>query len=381
MIGFKCAQRLPALLLAVLSLVLAACTARAPASPTVAPTAAAAAKPAAAQAPSGAPTSAPAAASSGNINPSTYFAGKTITIVAGSSAGGGTDTINRLVARHLGNFIPGKPNLIVQNVDGAGGVIALNQVATAKPDGLTFNGAVSQALLYGQIQGLPQARFDLSKLTWVGSAFRDTNVLWVRSDTPYTDLESIRSSGKAPRLGAQSATHPSVVLPKLVTAITGINFNVVVGYPGSPEIFLDVERGDLDGRFSSLGSLPTERPDWIKSGYVRLLLYTGEERAEDYPDLPAVKEIVPAEKQSLLPLIFGPQAISRAMAGPPGIPPEIAQIVQTAYADMAKDPEFLADVGKTGFDTGYLSPSDIQDSVQKLLQDESMKSTLKQILS
>jgi tripartite-type tricarboxylate transporter receptor subunit TctC len=243
-----------------------------------------------------------------------------------------------------------------------------------------FNGAVSQALLYGQIQGLPQARFDLSKLTWVGSAFRDTNVLWVRSETPYTDLESIRSASKPPRLGAQSATHPSVVLPKLVTAITGINFNVVVGYPGSPEIFLDVERGDLDGRFSSLGSLPTERPDWIKSGYVRLLLYTGEERAEDYPDLPTIKEIVPPDKQSLLPLIYGPQAISRAMAGPPGIPPEIAQVVQTAYADMSKDPEFLADVAKTGFDTGYLSPSDIQDSVQKLLQDENMKATLKQIL-
>jgi tripartite-type tricarboxylate transporter receptor subunit TctC len=368
--------------LVLLPLLLVACTQAAPASPTAAPaakpTTAPGAAPAATTAPAPAATSAPAAAAPASNT--TYFAGKTITIIAGSSAGGGTDTINRVVARHLGRFIPGKPNIIVQNVDGAGGVIALNQVAAAKPDGLTFNGAVSQALLYGQIQGLQQARFDLSKLTWVGSAFRDTNVLWVRSDTPYTDLESIRSAGKAPRLGAQSATHPSVVLPKLVTAITGINFNVVVGYPGSPEIFLDVERGDLDGRFSSLGSLPTERPDWIKNGYVRLLLYTGEERAEDYPDLPAIKEIVPPDKQSLLPLIYGPQAISRAMAGPPGIPPEIAQTVQNAYADMSKDPEFLADVGKTGFDTGYLSPSDIQDSVEKLLQDETMKTTLKQIL-
>ena len=111
-----------------------------------------------------------------------------------------------------------------------------------------------------------------------------------------------------------------------------------------------------------------------------MLLYTGEKRAPEYPDLPIVQEIVPPDKQSLLPLIYGPQAVSRAMAGPPGIPPEIAQIVQTAYADMAKDPEFLADVAKTGFDTGYLSPADIQDSVVKLLQDESMKTTLKRIL-
>lgn len=351
-------------------LLLVACTPGAPASPTAAP----AAKPT--SAPGGA--SAPAAAAPANTN--NYYAGKTITIVAGSSAGGGTDTINRVVARHLGRFIPGKPNVIVQNVDGAGGVIALNQVAAAKPDGLMFNGAVSQALLYGQIQGLEQARFDLRTVTWIGSAFQDTNVLWVRSETPYTSLESIRSAGQAPRLGAQSATHPSVVLPKIISEITGINFNVVVGYPGSPEIFLDVERGDLDGRFSSFGSLPTERPDWIKSGYVRLLLYTGEKRAQEYPDLPIVQEIVPPDKQSLLPLIYGPQAVSRAMAGPPGIPPEIAQIVQTAYADMAKDPEFLADVAKTGFDTGYLSPTDIQDSVVKLLQDESMKTTLKRIL-
>jgi tripartite-type tricarboxylate transporter receptor subunit TctC len=243
-----------------------------------------------------------------------------------------------------------------------------------------FNGAVSQALLYGQIQGLQQARFDLRKLTWVGSAFQDTNVLWVRSDTPYTSLESLRTASRPPKLGAQSATHPSVVLPKIVTEITGINFNVVVGYPGSPEIFLDVERGDLDGRFSSFGSLPTERPDWIKTGFVRLLLYTGEKRASEYPDLPVINEIVPPDKRSLLPLIYGPQAVNRAMAGPPGIPPEITQMVQNAYAEMAKDPEFLADVGKTGFDTGYLAPADIQDSVEKLLQDEAMKATLKRIL-
>src|SRR5919197_261715 len=219
------------LLVAVLSLLLAACTSRVPGSPTATP--APAAKPTTAAA--AAPTTAPAAAAAASTN--NYFTGKTITMVAGSSAGGGTDTTNRLVARHLGRFIPGKPNVIVQNVDGAGGVIALNQVSAAKPDGLTFNGAVSQALLYGQIQGLEQARFDLRKLTWVGSAFQDTNVLWVRSDTPYTSLESIRSASRPPRLGAQSATHPSAVLPKIVTEITGISFNVVVGYPGSPEIF------------------------------------------------------------------------------------------------------------------------------------------------
>ena len=367
--------------IAVVSLVLAACAPAAPPSPTAAP-----AKPAEAAKPTESQPAAPAAQELAPAKPadkpaSNYYAGKTITLVAGSSAGGGTDTIVRLVQRHLPRFIPGKPNIIVQNEEGAGGVIALNNVANAKPDGLTYNGSVSQALLFGQLQGISQAKFDLKTLTWIGSAFDDSNILWLRTATPYTDLDAIRQASTPPKLGAQSGTHPSVVIPRIVQEVTGLKFNVIVGYPGSPEIFLDVERGALDGRFASYGSLLTQRPEWVENKTIRFLLFTGKERHKELPDVPTVADVIPADRRSLLPLIYAPQLMNRAMAGPPGIPPDIAKLMQDAYGQMARDREFLSDMEKTCFDAGYLSPADIQDATVKLLDDEAMKTTLRSILS
>jgi tripartite-type tricarboxylate transporter receptor subunit TctC len=366
-------------------MMLVACAPAAAPSPTAAPKAVAPAeKPAAEAKPAEAKPAPPAAKAESkpaDAKATNYFEGKTITLVAGSSPGGGTDNINRLIARHLGRFIPGKPNIIVQNVDGAGGVIALNQVAAAKPDGLTFNGSVSQTLFYAQIQGTQQQlRYDLSKLSWIGSAFEDTQALWLRGETPYTSLDAIRTASTPPKLGAQAGTHSSVVLPKVVQEVTGLKFNVVTGYPGSPEILLDVERGALDGRFSSFNSLKGERPDWLTNKFVRLLVYVARERDKNYPDVPSIVEIVPPDKRALLALVFGPQEVNRTMAGPPGIPPEIAKPVIDGYKQMSSDPEFLADMSKIGFEPGYTGPEAISESLTRLFSDKEMGDALKRIL-
>ena len=312
---------------------------------------------------------------------SAYFAGKTITLVAGSSAGGGTDTVNRIIARHLGQLIPGKPNIIVENVDGAGGLIALNRVATAKPDGLTWDGSNSATLLYAQLQGQSQVRYDLTKMVWAGNAFHDSDVLWVRSSTPFTDLDSIRNAATPPKLGGQAATHTSVVTPKLVEELTGLKFNIVVGYPGSPEIFLDVERGVLDGRMASYPSLKTQRPDWITNGTIRFLLYVGHQRSPELPNVPTLDEITPPDKRDQLALVYSSYAMTRAMIGPAGIPSGVAKTVQDAYAAMAKDEAFKADVSKTGFEPILSTPQEIEDSVTKVISDNNLKSLLLRVLS
>jgi tripartite-type tricarboxylate transporter receptor subunit TctC len=310
-----------------------------------------------------------------------YFAGKTITLVAGSSAGGGTDTVNRVIARHLGKFIPGSPTVIVENVDGAGGLTALNRVATAKPDGLTWDGSNSATLLYAQLQGQSQVRYDLTKMTWAGNAFQDSDALWVRSATPFTDLDSIRKASTPPKLGGQAATHTSVVTPKLVQELTGLKFNIVVGYPGSPEIFLDVERGVLDGRMASYPSLKTQRPDWISNGTIRILLFIGHQRNPDLPNVPALDEITPPDKRDQLALVYSSYAMTRAMIGPAGIPADVAKTVQDAYAAMSKDEAFKADVAKTGFEPILSTPQDIQDSVSKVIGNNDLKSLLLRVLS
>ncbi|HEX6512873.1 MAG TPA: tripartite tricarboxylate transporter substrate-binding protein [Chloroflexota bacterium] len=310
-----------------------------------------------------------------------FYAGKTITLLAGSSPGGGTDTVNRVVARHLGQFIPGSPQVIVENVDGAGGMVALNRVATAKPDGLTWDGSNSATLLYAQLQGQEQVRYDLTQLTWVGNAFQDSDALWVRSATPFADLDSVKKAATPPKLGGQAATHTSVVTPKLVQELTGLKFNIVVGYPGSPEIFLDVERGVLDGRFASYASLKTQRPDWVGNGFVRFLMYVGHQRSPDLPNVPTLDEVTPPDKQNQLALVYSSYVMTRAMVGPAGVPPELARTMQDAYAQMAKDPAFIADVAKTGFESGYAGAQELHDSVAKVLSDADMKALLLRVLS
>ena len=310
-----------------------------------------------------------------------YFAGKTITLVAGSSPGGGTDTVNRIIARHLGQFLPGKPQIIVENVASAGGLTALNRVATAKPDGLTWDGSNSAALLYAQLRGESQVRYDLTKMTWAGNAFEDADALWVRSDTPFKDLDSIRNATTPPKLGGQAATHSSVVTPKLVQELTGLKFNIVVGYPGSPEIFLDVERGVLDGRLASYPSLKTQRPDWLKDVTVRVLLYIGHQRSPDLPDVPTLDEITPPDKRDQLSLVYSSYAMTRGMVGPAGMPDNVAKPVQDAYAAMAKDEAFKADVLKTGFDPVLSTPAEIGDAVSKVIGNADLKGMLLRALS
>jgi tripartite-type tricarboxylate transporter receptor subunit TctC len=231
------------------------------------------------------------------------------------------------------------------------------------------------------MDGLAQVRYDLPTLTWVGSAFRETNALWTLTDTPYGSLEAIRSASRPPKLGAQSGTHQSVVLPRLVTELTGLKFDLVTGYPGSPEIMLDVERRALDGRFDALSTLTTTRAEWIPNKVVQILLVAGRERHKDFPSVPTIAEIVPADKRHLLTLTYGTEDLTRAMAGPPGIPAEVAQVVQEAYKRMSQDPDFQAEEIKTGFEVGFSGPAEVGESLKKLLEEPELKATLKRVLS
>ena len=230
------------------------------------------------------------------------------------------------------------------------------------------------------MDGLAQVRYDLAKLTWAGSAFRETNALWTLTDTPYGSLDAIRSASRPPKLGAQSGTHRRSSYP-LVTELTGLKFDLVTGYPGSPEIMLDVERKALNGRFDALSTLTTTRAEWIPNKVVQILLVAGRERHKDFPNVPTIAELVPPEKRNLLALSYGTEDLTRAMAGRPGIPPEVAQVVQDAYKRMSQDPEFQAEETKTGFEIGFSGPVEVGESLKKLLEEPELNVTLKRVLS
>lgn len=314
------------------------------------------------------------AASKQDTNAATnFYAGKSITLLAGSSPGGGTDQIARLLARHLERYIPGKPSVLVVNKPGAGGLIAVNELYNLrKPDGLTMAN-INTGALFAVAGGNDAIKFDLQKIIYVGQAFDDAQTLYVRSSTPYTSLDLIKKAnreGKQPRMGAQALDHTSSFVVKVAEQIVGVDFQVIPGYPGTPEILLDIERGALDGRAQGTGSLMTTKREWLKSGYIKPLLTTRKHRDARIPGVPTVADLAPAGSKVLLSALSAAQNIGRALGLPPGVPAERVKDLRDAFAAMTKDEQFLKDAEKMGVETGLIRGEDLNRDVEATLRDK-----------
>ena len=203
-----------------------------------------------------------------------FYEGKTISFLVGSSAGGGTDLTARTIARHIERYIPGKPRIDVINKPGAGGMIAANELYNLKkPDGLSIS-TLNTGALFATATGNEAIKFELQKFLWVGQAYDDAQVLYLKTSTPYTSFDAIKKAnreGKQPKMGAQALDHTSNVVVKIAEQIFGLDFQVIPGYPGTPQILLDIERGALDGRAQGIGSLMATRKEWTKNGYIKIL--------------------------------------------------------------------------------------------------------------
>jgi tripartite-type tricarboxylate transporter receptor subunit TctC len=162
-----------------------------------------------------------------------FYKGKTITIVTGFSSGSIFDLWARATATYWGKHIPGNPNIVVQNMPGAGSVVAANYIySTAKPDGLTL-GAVSSAIYIDQIVGRKEVQFDWGKFTWIGSPEQTDEILIARADTTYRSVEDIRRAAEPPRCGAMGTGTATYYFPKLLEDVLGLKLNVATGYPGA----------------------------------------------------------------------------------------------------------------------------------------------------
>jgi tripartite-type tricarboxylate transporter receptor subunit TctC len=313
-----------------------------------------------------------------------FYEGKTISFLVGSTAGGGSDLTARLVARHFERHIPGKPRIDVINKPGAGGMIAMNELYNLrKPDGLSIV-PINTSALFATAGGNDAIKFDLQKFIWVGQAFDDAQTLYLRSSTPYTSFDAIRKAnkeGKLPKMGAQSLDHTSNVVVKIVGQILGLNFHVIPGYPGTPQILLDIERGALDGRAQSTGSLLATKREWLKSGYVKPLLTSRKIRDPRLPDIPSIEELAPPGSKGLLNALHAAQNVSRSIALAPGVPGERVKILRDAFAAMTKDEHFLKEAEKMGLEITLIRGEDMNRDVEATIKDKRLMEMYRSIAS
>ena len=302
-----------------------------------------------------------------------FFEGKTITFLVGSSAGGGTDVTARVIARHLERYIPGKPRIDVVNKPGAGGLIAANELYNLKkPDGLSLS-TMNTGALFATAGGNEAIKFDLQKFLWVGQAFDDAQVVYLKTSTPYTSFEAIRKAnkeGKQPKMGAQALDHTSNVVVKIVEQIFGLDFQVIPGYPGTPQILLDIERGALDGRAQGIGSLMTTRREWIKNGYIKLFATSKKKRDSRIPDVASMEEMAPAGSKALLNALYAGQNLARSVVLPPNVPADRLKTLRDAFAAMIKDELFLKESEKLGLEVELIRGEEMNRDIESTLRDK-----------
>jgi tripartite-type tricarboxylate transporter receptor subunit TctC len=306
---------------------------------------------------------------------SDFYKGKTITVYIGTTPGALYDQWGRILAQHMGKHIPGKPDMIVQNMPGAGHMIAANYVYNkTKPDGLSLIGSIVPTLYFDQLVGRKEAQYDWAKFVWIGSPVQGESQMYMRADTPYKTIEDVRGAKEPPRCGAQGTSDSAYYLPKLFEETIGTKFNLVQGYPGGPEIDLAVERGEIHCRAFTIEAFMSREPyhTWRKKGFVRNIIQTGKKRDAKLPETPTLWELMdryktPEPSRRLATLMLASGQLGRPMMGTPGIPADRIKILRDAFNTTMKDPEFLTDIDKRQFDLDPVPGEELEKIVKDVM--------------
>lgn len=304
---------------------------------------------------------------------SSFYQSKTITVIAGANAGSTYDLYVRLLTGHMGKYIPGNPNFIVQNMGGAGSVIGANYIFNvAKPDGLWI-GAVQPAIYFHQLLKQKEIKFDWARFTWIGSTDKTDQMLYMRADLPYKSLADVRQAKEPPRCGATAAGTSGVYILKLLEETLGTRFNIVSGYQGVRDIDLAVERGEVHRRAMTTAAYLAREPyhTWRKNGFARVLVQTGKARDSQFPDVPTIYELMneyktPEKDRELLRMILAATDFGRPIIAPPGVPADKTKILRESFMKAMRDPELLAEAKKQNLDITPTSGEDLESLAKQV---------------
>jgi tripartite-type tricarboxylate transporter receptor subunit TctC len=286
-----------------------------------------------------------------------FYQGKTITIIVSTKAGDVYDLYPRLVAEFMPKHIPGNPNIIIQNVPGAAGLIGTNQIYNvAKPDGLTF-GATYPALYFEQLVKRPEVKFDWTKFIWIGSTINSNSLMYMRADTPYKSVEDVRTASTPPKCGATGVTSSAYYMPKLLEQAVGAKFDVVAGYVAGQDIDLAVERGEVQCRAFTINAFFAREPfiTWRKKNFVNVLYQTGSKRDERLKNIPLFNELMDKyktneETRRLAKVVLASDEFGRPLVFPPGVPADRVKIIRDAFDKTIHDPALLAEAKRRHLD-------------------------------
>lgn len=295
-----------------------------------------------------------------------FYRGKTVSVVIGYSVGGGYDAYARLVARHMGKHLPGRPNLVPQNMPGAGSLRAAQYLYSVAPKDGTVFGVVGRGIPMEPLFG--RADFDSTKFTWLGSVTDEISVCAAWHSSPVKRWDELMTRELV--VGGNGSGSDPDVFALLLKNVFGAKIRLVTGYPGSNDIGLAMERGEVSGRCGwSWGSLKSRNGDWLKDKKINLLVQFALEKHPELPDVPLIMDYAKTEQQrQILKLIMARQITGRPFFGPPGIPDDRKQALRAAFDATMKDAEFLAEAEKAKMEVDPVSGAKVEALLVELYQ-------------
>ncbi len=296
-----------------------------------------------------------------------FYAGKNLTMIIGFGPGGGYDLWGRTVARHIVNHLPGKPTAVPQNMPGAGSYHAANHLFNIAPKDGSVMGIIARDAPLGPLTGAEGTRFDPLKLSWIGTPNIETNVCIARAGADVQTVDDLYKKtfivgDTGPGTGTRS-------YPKALSALLGMNFKLVSGFPSSANVFLAMERGEVDGICESLDSVMTRKPEWLSSGKIKIVFYGALEPINEpvLKGIPFILDLAKNEEQKKeIAFLYAGQGIGRPFVAPPNLPPERLAMLRKAFMATMKDPEFISDVTRQKMELDPHSGEYLEKLIQEI---------------
>ena len=282
-----------------------------------------------------------------------FYQGKTVRVIRGGQPGDLYDLWTRHIATYLGKHIPGNPSIMVQNMPGAGSVIAANHVYNfAKPDGLTL-GSINPGIYMDQLIGRKEVQYDWSKFNWIGTPEQTESVFFFRGDTPYKTIDDLRKASEPPRCGSTGTASTTYHIPKLLEEIFAVKFTIITGYQGAADIDVALERGELQCRLITISAYFGREPHitWFKKGFTRPFVQTGRKRDPLLPETPTLYDLLDRYKgrdadRRLVTLFTAPNEFGRPWTAPPNMPADRLKILRDGWSNTLKDPDLVGEANK-----------------------------------
>jgi tripartite-type tricarboxylate transporter receptor subunit TctC len=308
--------------------------------------------------------------------------GSQMRMVIRTTAGGGYDLLSRLLARHMGRFIPGEPSITPVNMPGGGGIVSANYMGSVAPKDGTVISIFGQGLVADQALALsPQLKVDLRQVPWIANVTYSNQLLVVHHTSQTKTLEDAKK--RVTTIGTTGSGSASTQFPAFFNNVLGTKFRMIFGYPGGAQIDLAMERGEVEGRGTNpYTDYMSAKPTWLPQKIVVPLIQTGLKKEEALPDVPLLlDQKVKPEDRPMLEFMSRSASVGRPLGTTPGAPPERVAALRAAFQKMIVDPDFIADAKKHGVDIRPMTGEELAKLIGDVLDaPDDVKARVKQAL-